>query len=116
MTQTNRLVTVSLVALWIAVLPVRAAEQSTVHSEGFQCEIALSDDSSSGGPELIGVYCQISDEAGPVPTDVAQGIESRRLRALDPLLQLLSTLDHALQLQLAQSPRHGLLDTPKPTP
>ena len=114
----KRSVTILAIAVCgFGLLPSLADDTPRAYHEGFRCHVVDADQIHPGETSGTIFVCQIVDAPDPMGTgSLRPAGAGGTAPPLDSPLQLLTTLDHALGLQLAQSPRHGRLDTPKPTP
>ena len=106
------------IALWVccfATLPSYADERPRAHLEGFRCEVVWNGETPPGMPVPTVVLCQIDDGADPMNAgsspSTARGVPAP---PLDSLLNLLTTLDHALYN--SPPPQHDASALPPPTP
>jgi len=95
--------------------PSYAGDTPPAQFVGLRCHVVYidpSDPSETSGAILV---CQIVDAPDPMGTGSASlAGAGDAVFAPDSLLQLLTAPSNTLQL--AQSPQHGPLDTPTPTP
>jgi len=111
---TTRFVAFVLWACCLAALPAYADDSPQAHLEGFRCEVLRDGETPPGVPVPTVVACQIEDGANPFVMIISPLADSPATSPpLDALLDLLSTLDHALHN--ASLPQHDAV-VPPPTP
>jgi len=112
---TKLFIAVGLLSGCVTALPLNADEGARAQLDGFECTIVRGDDGTAGTGDLVLFVCQIEDDGQPYGAHANwPQLPGDNLAPYNALLQLFTALGNTLQL--AQSPQHGPVDTPKPTP
>ena len=101
MTITIRFAFLAVVICCLARTPSHADDTPRAYAEGYRCGVVEFGETPVGSPNYVVYSCQIADDGNPTGTDGDPRADpSTPFALLDSLLQLLTLLEHTLQLSI----------------